>query len=66
MYRDRRAVLQPLKKNGPPHSKMYCTNVYSMILTSIGVLDEHNEVKPTMSLKYIVTESKASAVTGLP
>lgn len=35
-------------------------------LTCIGVLDEHKEVKPTISLKYMVTLSKDSAVTGSP
>jgi hypothetical protein len=32
----------------------------------MGVLDDDRAVKPTMSEKYIVTESNASAMTGSP
>ena len=35
-------------------------------LTSSGVLSAESEVKPTMSLKYIVTELNVSAITDWP
>ena len=39
---------------------------FNISTTCMGVLSEHNAVKPTMSEKKMVTESNCSANTGCP